>query len=241
MGERAILSVAPDGIRMAESKRLIETDLYRFRFDSIELKAQRGFWRPICDYLQRYVPIDGATLDLGAGFCHFVNNISSRRKIALDVNGENLRLYADRGVEIVTSSGVRLPGIEASSLDTIFASNVYEHFASREDVAESLREVFKALKPDGRLIILQPNFAYCAKNYFDFFDHRLIFTHRGMAEGLAISGFEIERLTARFLPFTSKSGLPRAPWLVSLYLKIPMLWKVFGAQMLIVGRKPIGT
>jgi SAM-dependent methyltransferase len=223
---------------MAESKRLIEVDLYRFRFDSTELTAQRGFWLPICKYLQRYVPADGATLDLGAGFCHFVNNISSRRKVALDVNEENLRLYADPDVEIVTSSAVRLPGIEASSLDTIFASNVYEHFASREDVAESLREVFKALKRNGRLIILQPNFAYCGKNYFDFFDHRLIFTHRGMAEGLVISGFEIERLTPRFLPFTSKSGLPRAPWMVSLYLRLPPVWKVFGAQMLIVARKP---
>jgi SAM-dependent methyltransferase len=223
---------------MAQSKQLIETDLYRLRFDAKELQAQRGFWLPICRYLQRFVPANGTTLDLGAGLCHFVNNIASRRKIALDVNEENLRLYAAPEVEIVTSSGVRLPGIDADSLDTIFASNVYEHFASREAVAESLRESFKALKPNGRLIILQPNFAYCAKSYFDFFDHRLIFTHRGMAEGLTISGFEIERLTPRFLPFTSKSGLPRAPWMVSLYLKLPLLWRILGAQMLIVARKP---
>ncbi len=218
-------------------KPTIENAIYKVRFSDEELARARAFWRPICGYLQRYVDPAGSTLDLGAGYCHFINNIRSREKIALDINGENLRLHAAADVRCLEAAGSDLTGVASGSLDTVFASNVYEHFPSREEVAASFREVFRGLRPGGRFIVLQPNFAYCAKEYFDFFDHRLIFTHKGMAEGLEISGFDLECAIPRFLPYTSKSALPAAPWMVSLYLAVPLAWRVLGGQMLLVARK----
>ncbi len=213
-----------------------ETALYRTRFDKKELREQSMFWVPICRYLERYVPPDGTTLDLGAGFCHFINNITSARKIALDLNEENLRNFAAGNVQILVSSGshIQLPD---ESLDTVFASNVYEHFPSREAVAESFAEVHRLLKPGGRLIVMQPNFAHCTKRYYDFFDHRLAFTHLGMAEGLRSAAFEVPIVQSRFLPYTSKSRLPRQPWMVALYLRFPILWHLLGQQMLLVAEK----
>jgi SAM-dependent methyltransferase len=215
----------------------MEAQIYRLRFSEEELHRQRAFWRPICNYLQRYVRMDGVTLDLGAGFCHFINHIHSREKIALDINEENLRCYADQDVRIVVSSGADLSAIPAASVDTVFASNVYEHFQSREQVATSFAEVYRVLRPGGSFIILQPNFAYCSRHYFDFFDHRLIFTHLGMVEGLHASGFAMAEVVACFLPFTSKSKLPTAPWLVWLYLRLRLAWRLLGGQMLLVARK----
>jgi SAM-dependent methyltransferase len=215
----------------------LESSIYRLRFSEQDLAQARAIWRPICRYLQRYVDPQGTTLDLGAGYCHFINNIVSREKLALDLNGENLRKYAAPDVRCIEATGADLTAIASSSVDTVFASNVYEHFPSREDVARSSEEVYRVLRPGGRFIILQPNFAYCAKQYFDFFDHRLIFTHKGMAEGLTISGFRLEKIIARFLPYTSKSGLPTAPWLVSMYLSFPPAWRILGGQMLLVGMK----
>jgi SAM-dependent methyltransferase len=216
---------------------MIESQLYRRRFSERDLTRQRTFWRPICRYLQRYVPSDGVTLDLGAGFCHFINNIRSREKIALDINEENLRRYADKDVRIIVATGSDLSMIPSASVDTVFASNIYEHFQSREQVAASFAEVHRILRHNGSFIILQPNFAYCWRHYFDFFDHRLIFTHVGMAEGLLTCGFAIAEVVARFLPFTSKSRLPTAPWLVWLYLHLRLAWRLLGGQMLIVARK----
>ena len=216
---------------------MIEAQMYRRRFSDRELQRQGAFWRPICHYLQRYVPPDGVTLDLGAGFCHFINNIRSREKIALDINAESLRRYAAQAVRIVVASGADLSAIPSASVDTVFASNVYEHFHSREQVAASFAEVHRILRPGASFIILQPNFAYCWRHYFDFFDHRLSFTHRGMVEGLLTCGFEITEVVARFLPFTSKSKLPTAPWLVWLYLRVRLAWRILGGQMLIVARK----
>lgn len=216
---------------------MIETELYRLRFAQAELVQQKEFWRPICRYLQRYVKPDGVTLDLGAGFCHFINHIQSQSKIAVDINEESLERFADPDVRRVASSGSDLSFLPQSSIDTVFASNVYEHFRSREEVAESLSEVYRVLRAGGRFVILQPNFAYCQREYFDFFDHRLIFTHRGMEEGLVAAGFTMERVISRFLPYTSKSRLPRAAWMVSLYLRTPLAWKILGGQMLLVARK----
>jgi SAM-dependent methyltransferase len=216
----------------------IEKSIYRVRFSDEELSRARAFWRPICGYLQRYVDPQGVTLDLGAGYCHFINNIASREKVALDLNGENLRRYASANVRCLETSGSDLAGVGSESVDAVFASNVYEHFPSREDAAMSFGEVYRVLRPGGRFIVLQPNFAHCMKKYFDYFDHRLIFTHKGMAEGLEISGFEMVRVTERFLPYTSKSALPTAPWMVSMYLAFPPVWRVLGGQMLLVGVKP---
>jgi SAM-dependent methyltransferase len=173
---------------------------------------------------------------LGAGYCHFINNVASGRKIALDINDENLTRFAAKDVQIMLSCGSRI-SLPDDSLDTVVASNVYEHFSTREAVAESFAEVHRILRPGGRLIVMQPNFAHCAKHYYDFFDHRLAFTHLGMAEGLQSAGFVIRVLRSRFLPYTSKSRLPRQPWIVSLYLRLPFVWRLFGQQMLIVAEK----
>ena len=45
-------------------------------------------------------------------------------------------------------------------------------------------------------------------------------------------------LTARFLPYTSKSRLTRAPRSVATYLAFPIAWRVVGGQMLLVRAKP---
>jgi hypothetical protein len=74
------------------------------------------------------------------------------------------------------------------------------------------------------------------RTYFDYFDHRLAFTHKGMAEGLAISGFSVVRAIGQFLPDTTKSRLPQHPALVALYLRVPLAWRLLGGQMLLVAR-----
>ena len=216
---------------------MVETSLYRQRFSAQELQKQRAFWVPICRFLQRWIPQDGATLDLGAGYCHFINGIRSAKKLALDINEENLRAYAADNVQSIVSNGSDLSMIPTASVDAVFASNVYEHFQSREQVAESFAEVHRILRSGGVFLILQPNFAYCAKEYFDFFDHRLIFTHRGIVEGLVMTDFDIERVIPQFLPYTSKSRLPQAAWMVDLYLRVPFAWRILGGQMLVAARK----
>jgi SAM-dependent methyltransferase len=221
-----------------ERSLLLEPDLYARRFGVADDLTAQAIWKPITEYLQRYVPKEGVTLDLGAGRCVFINSILSREKIAVDVDERQLKEYAGPLVRRIVACGDQLNMIADASVDAVFASNIYEHFPSRESVAASLRETYRILRRDGRLIVMQPNFRYCMARYSDFFDHRLAFTHEAMVEGITMVGFEVERVVPRFLPYSTKGALPKHPKLVEWYLRIPLVWRIFGAQMLIVARKP---
>ena len=83
-------------------------------------------------------------------------------------------------------------------------------------------------------LLLQPNFRYCVREYFDDYTHRTIFTHVSLADRLRAHGFDVERVEARFLPLSFKSRLPAWPWLVDLYLRLP--WRPLAKQMLVVAR-----
>ena len=49
-----------------------------------------------------------------------------------------------------------------------------------------------------------------------------------------LTGFEVETCYPRFLPYTTKSRLPNWPILVKLYLRVPLAWRVLGAQAFMV-------
>jgi hypothetical protein len=57
-------------------------------------------------------------------------------------------------------------------------------------------------------------------------------------EGLEINGFVVAQVIDRFLPYTTKSRLPKSLFLIRLYLRLPFLWRLFGQQSFIVSRKP---
>jgi SAM-dependent methyltransferase len=202
----------------------------RFSYD-----RDRDFvWQEVCRYLQpRFVPADAAILEIGAGYCHFINHIRGRERHALDLSADLAR-HASPGVVPHIQSCASLTGFEDSSLDVVFASNLFEHL-TREQLAATFAEIRRVLRTGGRLVIIQPNFRYCAREYFDDYTHLQVFTHVSLADRLTAGGFRVEHLSPRFLPFSMKSRLPKSRRLVWLYLRSPL--KPFGAQMLVVARK----
>ena len=62
-------------------------ELYDTRFSAAERRAKDAVWRVLCqDFFQRWVPADSVLIDLGAGFCEFVNHIRCREKWAVDAD-----------------------------------------------------------------------------------------------------------------------------------------------------------
>ena len=92
------------------------------------------------------------------------------------------------------------------------------------------------LRPGGRLILLQPNFAFCSRTYFDDFTHLQIFTHNGLRDLLEMAGFPLHEMQPRFLPVNMKSTLkytpPFLPLIVRAYLRLP--YRPKAGQMLLV-------
>jgi SAM-dependent methyltransferase len=219
----------------------LEEDLdriYANRFPAAERQAKARLWTVLCDaFFARYVPSTGTVLDIGAGYCDFINNVRAARRIAVDLNPAT-PTFAAEGVEVHTLPLERMAeAIAEGSVDFAFASNVFEHLRGPDVLLEVLSAVRRVLKPNGRIVIMQPNVAVVGGRFWDFVDHTLPLTERGMAEALELSGFDVVECRPRFLPYTTKSRLPQWPWLVRLYLAVPLAQWLVGAQMLVVARR----
>ncbi|RIK91693.1 MAG: methyltransferase type 11 [Proteobacteria bacterium] len=211
--------------------RVVDAGYFRSRF--VPEAGRAATWRVVCRYLERFVPADARLLDLGAGYCSFVNHVRAAERHALDAY-PGFVAFADAGVRTHVGSCTDLSAFAPRSLDVVFASNLLEHLGG-EELEATLREVVRVLAPGGRFVLVQPNFRYCVREYFDDYTHRTVFTHVSLADLLRAHGFEIERVEPRFLPLSFKSRLPTWPWLVRLYLALP--WRPKAGQMLVVGRR----
>ena len=193
-------------------------------------------WRQICAWLQREIPTNASVLELGAGYCDFINHIQAARKVALDVS-DTVRTTAAGDVETHVGTCTQLSFAKDGSFDVVFASNLFEHLPLLQ-FEQTLQEVRRVLKPGGKLLIIQPNFRYSYRDYFDDYTHVMIYTDRSLSDVIAAAGLDLVRVMPRFMPFSIKSRLPVVSALVWLYLRSP--FKPFAGQMLIVARKRKG-
>jgi SAM-dependent methyltransferase len=214
---------------------VISKRIYSRRF-AADRAYRDALWGVLCrDFFQKMIPREGSLLEIGAGYCEFINHIQAAQKIALDLNPD-IKSFAAPDVRTVVGDLAALRKMKASSFDAVFASNLFEHL-ERGKILETIRGVFRILKPGGEFLILQPNIRFSARDYWMFFDHITPIDDRALAEALEISGFAVRRVVERFLPYTTKSRFPRSLWLLRVYLRIPLAWRLFGRQSLIVAGK----
>jgi SAM-dependent methyltransferase len=187
-------------------------------------------WRHVAAYLARWIPADADVLELGAGYCDFSNAVEARSRTAIDVDPGFVR-HAAAGVATLVGACDDLSSVAPASMDVVFASNLFEHL-ERDVLVRTLREVHRVLRPTGRLVLVQPNFRLCPREYFDDYTHVAIFTDRSLPDLLEVNGFRRRHVEARFLPLTMKSRLSFGHRLVPLYLRLP--WRPLAGQMLVV-------
>src|SRR3569623_267565 len=144
-----------------------------------------------------------------------------------------IRKHLGPGVEGIVGS-VTDPGcIDDASVDFAFASNQFEHI-SQADFAKVLASLKTKLSARGTLTMLQPNYRYAYREYFDDYTHVSIYSHVSLADFLVANGYEVIEVRPRFLPLTVKSRLPVSPLLIGLYLASP--FKPMGKQHLLAHR-----
>ena len=193
-------------------------------------------WKVLChDFFQRYIPPNSVVLEVAAGYCEFINTIHAQSKYAVDINPETQK-YAVQGVNVIISSSTKMHFIEDESLDVIFMSNFLEHL-DRHQIEETAQECYRILKNGGKLLILQPNIRYLARDFWMFLDHITPIDDRAVCELCTLIGFSSVTSRSKFLPFTTKGKLPKSLLLLKIYLKIPFLHKIFGKQAFITATK----
>ena len=180
-------------------------------------------------HFSRLIRPEDTVLEFGAGYGHFINNVVARRRIAIDLWPEFTNFLAPN-VEGMVGGLEQLEGIDDGALDFVLASNVFEHL-SQSELSDVLAVLRRKIRAGGTLQILQPNFRYSFREYFDDYTHVSIYTDVSLADFLNAQGFNVMDVRPRFLPLTIKSRFPVSPYLIWLYLKLPV--KPLGKQMLI--------
>lgn len=190
-------------------------------------------WRTLVQhYFQSQISREHCVLELGAGYGHFINNVSAARRIAQD-RWPEFSKYLDTGVESHVGSVDDLSFLDDNSVDFVFASNLFEH-VSQETFASVLEQLRRKLKPGGTITLLQPNFYYAYRDYFDDYTHITVYSHVSICDFLEANAYEVLTCKPRFLPLTLKSRLKVSPFLIRMYLMSPL--KPLGKQMLVRAR-----
>ena len=198
----------------------------RFKFDPGRLKV----WRAITEYLQPYVGSNKTVLDLGSGYGDFINAINAKKKFALDISPA-VKDYINKDVIFINKPATSLEDITTNSVDVVFASNLVEHLDMTE-LNEMMQGVKRCLKKNGTLILIQPNFQYAYRNYFDDYTHKSVYSHLSLADSMYEFGFTPTKIVPKFLPLTLKSRLPKSYILTKIYLHSP--FRPMGKQMLLI-------
>ena len=212
-------------------------EIYRHRFSSEDAQAKEALWTEVCRYLQRYVPVTGAVLDIAADRGHFIRHIRAREKWATDLRPVQEHLGDD--VRFVLADGLKLTNhLPNDYFDVAFMSNYLEHLPTSAAVVDQLRVARNLVKPGGAVLVLQPNIRLVGGSYWDFIDHQTALTDRSLEEAGELAGLRTRRLIPRFLPYTTKSRIPQHPLLVRAYLSFPPAWLLLGKQSLYLGERP---
>jgi SAM-dependent methyltransferase len=210
--------------------------IYKTRFRD-QGEYRKKVWSTLTDYFSRWIPSDSVVLDLGCGYCEFINQVQCSVKFGMDLNPE-ARKRASADVQILEQDCSKPWSVPPASLTTVFTSNFLEHLPTKTHVEETLMHAHAALKAGGCLIAMGPNVRLVPGAYWDFFDHYVALTDRSMKEILTKCGFELNLCLAKFLPYSMSQGRTYPLWMLRAYLSMPAVWPLFGRQFLVIARKP---
>jgi SAM-dependent methyltransferase len=216
------------------SKNLAQ--IYEKRFSGHESYRNKVWKILVGEFFSKWVETHHHILDLGCGYGEFINNINCQVRHAMDLNPKT-RLKINDSVFFHEQDCSKPWNLEPHSLDIVFTSNFFEHLPNKFSLDLTIEQIRKALKPGGILIAMGPNIAVLKGQYWDFWDHHVALSDSSIQELLEIHNFSIEENVPKFLPYNMVRVKEYPLYFLSIYLKIPFLWKILGKQFLIIGKK----
>jgi 2-polyprenyl-3-methyl-5-hydroxy-6-metoxy-1,4-benzoquinol methylase len=122
--------------------------LYNKRFESDRILAKKNrIWQILCKhFFQKHVGEDNVVLDIAAGYCEFINNIKAKEKMAFDLNPD-MKRHADKTIRTIEDSFFNMDAhLQGKKVDVIFASNIFEHLDTKDQVVLAIKKCANILK-----------------------------------------------------------------------------------------------
>lgn len=161
--------------------------------------------KQLCHYLFQLFGLKKGMkmLEPGCGRGEFLGNF---QELGLEVYGVDLSPEAKDFenkflVEICDVESEQLP-FQDNTFDVIFSKSFIEHLYYPE---RYLKEAYRVLKPEGKLITLVPDWESNYKTYFDDFTHRTPFAKQALIDAYNMYNFsEVDVFKFRQLPIVWK-------------------------------------
>jgi SAM-dependent methyltransferase len=124
---------------------------------------REALWQALVrNYFQAKVAQSNTVLEPGAGFGHFIDNIKAAR-------------HLKPGIEFHGGAVSDLNFVVDNSVDFVLASHLFEH-VPQEAFASVLKQLRAKLRPGGTLDLLQPNYRFAFREYFDDYTHTTFYS-----------------------------------------------------------------
>ena len=168
--------------------------------------------RPITSYPSKLIKYliqkfklekESKLLELGPGRGEFLNEFHKNgfQVFAVDISDYVLELCPNAKFKKANLENEKIP-FEDNYFDIVYTKSFVEHFYHPEKIFE---EIFRVLKPGGKIITLTPNWKYMVKTFYEDHTHRTPFTLESLSTLNELSGFKNN--------FTTE------------FIQLPILWK----------------
>ncbi len=163
-----------------------------------QMATAKRFNRWMADTLRPYMK--GSVLEIGAGIGNMAELLcgGSEQYVATDTAGEHLRELQARlahaphlTVQVCDAATAEHYRIFAERFDTVLCLNVLEHI---EDDRATLANIWSALRPGGRAIILVPQGARAFGSLDEVLHHKRRYSKAELAGKMAQAGFHVSEI-----------------------------------------------
>jgi SAM-dependent methyltransferase len=165
----------------------------------------------LLDQVAAFHRADARVLDLGCGTGLMLEHLSARHwAVGLDFSPLALGFSRRRGATRLVQGDVQRLPVAADSFDIVTALDLAEH-VERDDIF--FREVRRALRPGGRLVLTVPAHPFLWSDHDEALFHYRRYRRADLRTKLLAAGFRIERLSygisVTFLPIVAFRFLQR--------------------------------
>ena len=169
--------------------------------------------------ISNYFNCNGKLLDVG---CGNGKHMDIFKKYNIDVYGLDSREQNNKRIKICNVETDKFP-YEDNTFDFIYSKSLFEHILRADNC---ISECYRVLKPNGKIIIMIPEWKSQMKHYWDDYTHLHAWTKKSLKDMMMINGFNNVNCEIFYqLPFVWNSDIAKiVPKIISI-LPDSLKWK----------------